>query len=131
MYHEKSNMEHESQSKKTQILVVWCSLLHEDLVFVVNVMVIDMMQETMVSNVISRPTCVAVEFSAIVKIFKYKGFHKGHHFISMAMEVHGTLKCDMDCFKSNVSIFFTIDGQEVIYPCLFTFNFLGNELVFF
>ncbi len=26
MCHEKSNMEHESPSKKTQILVVWCSL---------------------------------------------------------------------------------------------------------
>ncbi len=26
MYHEKANMEHESQSKITQILVVWCSL---------------------------------------------------------------------------------------------------------
>jgi hypothetical protein len=26
----------------------------------------------------------------IVNIRKYKGFHEGHHFISMAIEVHGT-----------------------------------------
>jgi hypothetical protein len=38
------------------------------------------------------------KLSAIVKIYKYKGFHDGHHFILMAMEVHGALGCDMDCF---------------------------------
>jgi hypothetical protein len=52
----------------------------------------------MVSNVINRPIGVVMEFNAIAKIHKYKGFHEGHHFIPMAMEVHGTLGQDMDRF---------------------------------
>jgi hypothetical protein len=52
----------------------------------------------MASNVISQPSSVVAELNAIAKIHKYKGLHGGHHFILMAMEVHGTPKCDMDCF---------------------------------
>ncbi len=51
--------------------------------------VIDLIQKIMILNVISRPTSVVVEFSAIIKIRKYRRLHKGHHFISMTMEVHG------------------------------------------
>jgi hypothetical protein len=29
----------------------------------------------------------------------------------------------------SVLVFSTINDQKVIYPCLFTFNFLGNVLV--
>jgi hypothetical protein len=29
----------------------------------------------------------------------------------------------------SVLIFSTIDDREVIYPCLFAFNFLGNVLI--
>ncbi len=36
------------------------------------------------------------KLSAIVKICKYRGLHEGHNFILMAMEVHGTSRCDMD-----------------------------------
>jgi hypothetical protein len=43
----------------------------------------------MILSVISRPTSVVVEFSVIIKICKYRRLHEGHHFISMAMEVHG------------------------------------------
>jgi hypothetical protein len=34
---------------------------------------------------------VVVKLSVIVKISKYRGFHEGHHFILMAMEVHDAL----------------------------------------
>ncbi len=61
-------------------------------------MVTDPTQETMASNVISWPSSVVAEFSAIVKICKYKRFHGGHHFILMAMEVHDTPRCDVDRF---------------------------------
>ncbi len=47
------------------------------------------MQKIMILSVISRPTSVVVEFSVIIKICKYRRLHEGHHFISMAMEVHG------------------------------------------
>jgi hypothetical protein len=46
----------------------------EDHVFIVNVVVIDSMQETMASSVINRPICAVVELSTIVKIRKYRGF---------------------------------------------------------
>ncbi len=40
-----------------------------------------------------------MELSAIAKICKYREFHEGHHFVPMAMEVHGALgHDDMDCF---------------------------------
>jgi hypothetical protein len=29
----------------------------------------------------------------------------------------------------SVPIFSTIDDQEIIYPCFFAFNFLGNMLI--
>jgi hypothetical protein len=47
------------------------------------------MQETTTLNVISRLADVAAELNAITKIRKYKGLHEWHHFIPMAMEVHG------------------------------------------
>jgi len=39
-----------------------------------------------------------VKFNVIAKIHKYKGIHERHHFILMAMEVHGAPECDMDHF---------------------------------
>jgi len=56
--------------------------------FVVDVVVINPTQEMVASNVIIQLIGVVVKLNAIVKICKYKGFHEGHHFIPMAMEVH-------------------------------------------
>ncbi len=67
-------------------------------VFVANVVIIDLMQETMASSIISRPADVATELNAIAKICKYKGLHERDHFIPMAMEVHNTPEHDMDHF---------------------------------
>jgi hypothetical protein len=47
-----------------------------------------------------------VKLSAIVKIFKYRGLHEGHHFISMVMEVHGAPECDMDRFIKECACLF-------------------------
>jgi hypothetical protein len=64
------------------------------------------MWEMVTFNVISQPTCAIVELNAIVNIHKYKGLHEGHHFISMAMEVHDAFECDMDHFiKERVRLF--------------------------
>jgi hypothetical protein len=62
------------------------------------VVVRDSMRETVALNVISQPIGVVVKLSAIAKICKYRRLHEGHHFISMAMEVHNTPELDMDCF---------------------------------
>ncbi len=70
----------------------------EDQIFVANVVVIDPMWETVALSVISQLVGAIAKLSAIAKICKYKGLHEGHHFISMAMEVHGTPKRDMDRF---------------------------------
>jgi hypothetical protein len=61
------------------------------------VVVIDPTWETMASNIISQSTGAITKLSAFVKICKYKGFHERHHFILMAMELHGTPKHDMNC----------------------------------
>ncbi len=73
-------------------------MTHEDKVFFTNVVVINLTQETMTTSVISRLARVVAKLGAIVKIRKCRRLHEGHHFIPMAMEVHGTPKCDMDCF---------------------------------
>jgi hypothetical protein len=62
------------------------------------VVVTNLTHETVASNVISRPIGVVRKLSTIAKICKYKGLHEGHHFIMMAMEVHGAFRHDMDCF---------------------------------
>jgi len=103
----------------------------EDQVFVANVTFINPTREMMALSVISWLTCVVVELNDIAKICKYKGVQEGHLFIPMAMEVHNTFGRDMDHFISlgNVFVFSTTNNQEIIYPCFFTFKFLGNMLV--
>ncbi len=60
----------------------------------------------MALSVISQLIGVAVELNTIAKIWKYRRFHEGHHFILMAMEMHNTLKHDMDCFIRECVRFF-------------------------
>jgi hypothetical protein len=73
-------------------------MTREDQVLVVDVAVIGLTWKTMAMNVISRPLSAAMELNTIVKFRKYRGLHEGHRFIPMAMEVHNTLRCDMDYF---------------------------------
>jgi hypothetical protein len=87
--------------------------------------VIDLTQETMTSNVITPPASAIAKLNTIVKIYKYKGLHGGHHFIPMAMEVHGTFRRDMDCFIKECACLF-LDRRS---KGLFAFNFSGNMLV--
>jgi hypothetical protein len=48
----------------------------------------------------------------------------------MAMEVHNALRRDMDCLvKECLLVFSMINDWEVIYLCLFVFNFARNVLV--
>ncbi len=61
-------------------------------------LVIDPTRKIIALNVINRPTCAIAKLSTIIKIRKYKRFQKGHHFILMAMKMHDTFGCDMDCF---------------------------------
>jgi len=81
-------------------------MIRKDQVFVADVMVTNLTRETMFSSVISWPIGAVAKLNAIVKICKYRGLHERHHFIPMAMEVHGALKRDMDCFiKECVRLF--------------------------
>jgi hypothetical protein len=73
-------------------------MTRKDQVFVVDVVDTDSMQEMVVSSVISQLASATMELSALAKIRKYRGFHEGHHFILMAMEVHSAPKCNMDRF---------------------------------
>ncbi len=73
-------------------------MIHEDQVFVVDVVVMDLMQKTVALSVISQPWYATMEFNAIAKIHKYRGLHEWDHFILMALEVHNTFKHDMNRF---------------------------------
>jgi hypothetical protein len=44
------------------------------------------------SSVINQSVNAVAELNIIAKIHKYKRLYEGHHFIPMAMEVHGTLE---------------------------------------
>jgi len=46
----------------------------------------------MALNVINRPIGAITKLNAITKMHKYKGLHEDHHFILMAMEVHGAFE---------------------------------------
>jgi hypothetical protein len=96
-------------------------MTQEDQVFVVNAVVTNLMRGTIASNLISWPLDTVVELNIIIKIRKYKWLHEGHHFILTAMEVHDAPMCDMDHFIKECVRFF--HDQEVIYPCIFAFNF--------
>jgi hypothetical protein len=48
-------------------------MIHENHIFVTNVVVIDSTWETVAMNVINRSASATVEFSTIAKICKYKG----------------------------------------------------------
>ncbi len=69
-------------------------------------MVIDSIMETIATSIINQPIGAPTKLNAITKIRKYRRLHDGHHFISMAMEAHGTPKCDMDHFIKECARFF-------------------------
>ncbi len=82
-------------------------MICEDHVFVVDVVVTNLTWETMVTSVINQLANASVKSNTTVKIRKYGRLHKRHHFILMAMEVHGALGHDIDCFiKECVHLFY-------------------------
>jgi hypothetical protein len=63
-----------------------------------------------------------------VKICKYRRLYKKHHFISMAMEVHGAPRCDMDYFiKECVHLFHNrwSRGHLSLFFCIQFFKHLN------
>jgi hypothetical protein len=95
--------------------------LHDSkgLIFVVDVEVIDLTGVT--SNVISQPVSATMELNAIIKICMYRGLHEGHHFISIAMEVHDTLGQDTDRFIRECTSLFHYRqsrGQLSLFICI-------------
>jgi hypothetical protein len=81
-------------------------MICEDQVFVADVVVTNSRREMVVMSVISRPTVTIAKLNIILKIHKYRRLHEGHHFILMAMEVHGTPGHDMDRFIRECVHFF-------------------------
>jgi hypothetical protein len=61
-------------------------------------MVTNPTREMVVTSVISQLLGAFTKLSAIIKIYKYKVLHEGHHFILMTMEMHDTFGCDMNHF---------------------------------
>jgi hypothetical protein len=79
----------------------------------------------MALSVISRPVGIVAELSAIAKIHKYKGLQDGHHFIPMAMEVHGALGHGMDHFiRERARLFLNrrLGGHLSLFFCIHFFK---------
>jgi hypothetical protein len=100
----------------------------EDHVFVVDVVVIDLTWETITLSVIIWPVHVATKLNTIVKIHKYKGLHEGHHFILMAMEVHNTLKHDMDHFIKECAHLFHVKQSGGCLSLSFCIQFFRRRV---
>jgi hypothetical protein len=100
-------------------------MTREDQVFIFNVMVINLTWKTMSTNVNNQPVGVTTEHSTIVKIRKYGGLHKGHHFIPMGMEMHDVFRCDMDRFIKKCACLFH-DRQS--RDNFFAFNFFKQHV---
>jgi len=99
-------------------------MIHEDQIFVVNVVVTNLTQKMVAMSVINRLTSVVAGLSTIANIRKYKRFHKGHHFMPMVvMRCMRHLSVIWIVSSRSVLVFSTITDQEVIYPCSFVFRF--------
>jgi hypothetical protein len=101
----------------------------EDQTFVVDVVVTYPIEEMVATNVISWPIAAIAKFSTIVKICKYRGLHKGHHFIPMAMEMHDAPKHDIDHFiKERAHLFHDrwLEDHLSLYFCIQFFRLRVN-----
>jgi len=104
-------------------------MTREDQVFVADVMVTNPTQETMASSVITWLAGVIAKLSVIAKIRKYRELHEGHHFILMAMEVHGAFGHDMDRFIRECTRVF--HNRWLKGPCLFFIQFFKHVNIVF
>jgi len=85
--------------------------------------------KTVALGVISWPTNVVAKLSVIAKIHKYRRLYEGHHFIWWPWRCMVNSGMIWIVSSRSVFAFSKIDNQEIIYICLFTFNFLSNMLV--
>jgi hypothetical protein len=96
-------------------------MTHEDQVFIVDVVVINPTREMVATSVISRPVDVTTKLNTILKIRKYKKLHEKHHFILMAVEVHGAPGCDMNhFFRKCARLFSDIQSKNhlILFVCI-------------
>ncbi len=93
-------------------------MIHQDQVFVIDMVVTNLTREMMAMNVMNQPTGVVAKLNAITKIHKYKRFHEGHHFIPMAMEVHDAPMHDMDHFIKECACLFQSKGHLSLSVCI-------------
>jgi hypothetical protein len=105
-------------------------MTREDQIFITNVVVVNPTWEMVASTFISQLINVATKLNVIAKIYKYKkGLMKGTTLFQWPWRCT-TCMCVIWIVSSrNVPIFSTINDREVIYPCLFAFNFSNNMLV--
>jgi hypothetical protein len=78
----------------------------ENQIFVADLVVSNSPWKIVVRSVISKPTSENAKPKAIAKIGKYRKLCEGHHFITMALEVHNATGHDMDCFIKECACLF-------------------------
>jgi hypothetical protein len=72
-----------------------------------------------------------MKFSVTIKIYKYKGRHEKHHFILMAIKVHGIPGWNMDHFIKECAYFFHDRWSKGHLSFFFAFNFSSDVLILF
>ncbi len=78
-------------------------ITNENQVFVADVIIMNLTQEMVATNVIHQITGVVAKLNTIIKIHKYRRIHEKHHF----MEVHGTLGRDIYHFIRECACIFS------------------------
>jgi hypothetical protein len=95
------------------------------------VVVTNLTWETIVTSVINPSIGVVTKLNTIAKICKYKRFHEGTVLFRWPWRCTTHLGVIWIISSGNVLVFSMINDWEVIYLCLFAFNFLGYTLVLF
>jgi hypothetical protein len=77
-------------------------------------------------NAISSLIGATFKLSAITMIYKYRGFMRGITLFRWPWRCTTHSNVIWIFSSGKILVFSMIDNREIIYPCIFTFNFLGD-----
>jgi hypothetical protein len=103
-------------------------MTHENQVFVVDVVVIDLTWKMVVTSVINQPTCVVPKLNTIAKIRKYKRLHVRHHFFQWPWRSPTHLGLIWIVSSKSVLVFSMINDVSLFF-CIQFFR-LHNNIAF-
>ncbi len=93
-------------------------------------MVIELTHEVVARVLLVNHQVQLWNLTPLLKSANIEGFMKGINLFQWLWRCMMHLGVIWIVSLGSVLVFSTIDDQEVIYPCLFAFNFSGNVLIF-